>query len=112
MKPTPDEIEEKRLRKVLSNPNAGGFELEDAQQRLAALTERRDPTCLYCEKRRSTHEKAVCPVVTSFQRSHGKGLFPTATQAAEVRQRLASKEEDARRAEAKRLAKNNQGRLF
>ena len=36
VKPTPDEIEEKRLRKVLANPNAGGFELEDAQQRIGA----------------------------------------------------------------------------
>lgn len=84
MKLTPDQIEETRLLKVIANTDASAFELEDARERLAVIVERRDPTCVYCEKRRSTHEKAACPVVASFQRSHGKGLFPTPTQAAEI----------------------------
>jgi hypothetical protein len=112
MKPTPDEIEEKRLRKVLANPNAGGFELEDAQQRLAAIAERRDPMCQHCEARFSKHDKAVCPVVATFQRSRGKGLIPTASQAAEIRQKLASEEAARMRASSQRAAKNAQTKLF
>jgi len=112
MKPTPDEIEEKRLRKVLANKQASAFELEDAQQRLAALTERRDPKCQHCEKPTSTHNEAKCPILARFQQRHGRGSIPTAGQAAELRARLAADEIAKSRADAKRAAKGGQGSLF
>jgi len=71
-----------------------------------------DPVCPHCEQRTSTHGRAVCPVVAAFQRSHGKGLIPTATQAADVRRRIRETEEAKRVAEARRAAKAGQGSLF
>jgi hypothetical protein len=107
-----DEIERKRLRRILAIDGLTPFEREDAERALAKLQERRDPTCAHCEQRSSTHGRAACPVVATFERSHGKGLIPTATQAADVRRRIRETEEAKRIAEARRAAKAGQGSLF
>jgi hypothetical protein len=112
MNPTPDQIEERRLRKVLASEQVSAFEREDAERALAKLQERRDPTYAHCEQRSSTHGRAVCPVVATFERSHGKGLIPTATQAADVRRRIREKEEAARAAELFRAVKAGQRSPF
>lgn len=112
MKPTPDQIEEKRLRRILAIDGLTPFEREDAERQLAKLQERRDPTCAHCEQRTSAHGRAVCPVEATFQRSHGKGLIPTATQAADVRRRIREKDEAARAAELVRAVKAGQRSLF
>ncbi len=98
-----------RLRKQLASPASTDFEREDADRRIKRIVD--GPTCAHCLKPVSTHGKALCPVVLTFQRRHGK-TFPTETQAAEIRQKLAENEAAKRKAEAKRKAKASQGSLF
>ena len=105
-------IEEKRLLRIIADPKLTPFEREDAQRQLDTMLEKRDPTCVHCERRCSTHEGGKCQIVATFQRRVGKGLIPTESQAKELREKLAEEEAAKARSAAKREAKERQRSLF
>lgn len=104
--------ERRRLNGILESKDSHPFEREQAERDLKRLAETEDPTCQHCTLRSSTHGGTQCPIVITFQRRVGKGLFPTPKQADDLRRALAEEEAAKARAAARKEAKNRQGSLF
>ncbi len=112
MSPTAIARERRRLNGIIASKESHPVEREQAERDLVRLAEIEDPTCPHCTLRSSTHGGAQCAVVVTFQRRNGKGLFPTTTQAAELRMVMAEEDAAKERVARRKDLKNRQTSMF